>query len=129
MARGCTLPLLVVPSNTDLAGGLLAVGTAAQAKSAFSHDPRGPVSSHGPVCCLPRDRTGRTSFHSDSHPPQFRPPVSQLGHIMAGPSLQGRPLVLTVSVLTSLGFMLIGYDNGLMGGLGEFSLRPIHNQL
>lgn len=31
--------------------------------------------------------------------------------------LQGRSLVLTVSVLTSLGFMLIGYDNGLMGGL------------
>ncbi|KAH7193696.1 general substrate transporter [Fusarium flagelliforme] len=31
--------------------------------------------------------------------------------------LQGRSLILTVSVLTSLGFMLIGYDNGLMGGL------------
>ncbi|KAM5381167.1 hypothetical protein ACJZ2D_003083 [Fusarium nematophilum] len=31
--------------------------------------------------------------------------------------LQGRGLILTVSVLTSLGFMLIGYDNGLMGGL------------
>ena len=25
--------------------------------------------------------------------------------------------MLTVSLLTSLGFMLIGYDNGLMGGL------------
>jgi len=25
--------------------------------------------------------------------------------------------MLTVSVLTSLGFLLIGYDNGLMGGL------------
>ncbi|UPL04283.1 hypothetical protein LCI18_015217 [Fusarium solani-melongenae] len=33
--------------------------------------------------------------------------------------LQGRGLILTVSVLTSLGFMLIGYDNGLMGGLGK----------
>lgn len=33
--------------------------------------------------------------------------------------LRGQALVLTVSVLTSLGFMLIGYDNGLMGGLGE----------
>lgn len=33
--------------------------------------------------------------------------------------LQGRPLILTVSVLTSLGFMLIGFDNGLMGGLGK----------
>lgn len=36
---------------------------------------------------------------------------------MAGPELQGRALILTVSVLTSLGFMLIGFDNGLMGGL------------
>ncbi|KAF2849684.1 general substrate transporter [Plenodomus tracheiphilus IPT5] len=33
------------------------------------------------------------------------------------PELRGRALMLTVSVLTSLGFMLIGYDNGLMGGL------------
>ncbi|SPO06359.1 related to sugar transporter [Cephalotrichum gorgonifer] len=32
-------------------------------------------------------------------------------------SLRGRRLILTVSALTSLGFMLIGYDNGLMGGL------------
>lgn len=38
---------------------------------------------------------------------------------MAGTELQGRALILTVSVLTSLGFMLIGFDNGLMGGLGE----------
>ncbi|KHN97316.1 sugar transporter STL1 [Metarhizium album ARSEF 1941] len=36
---------------------------------------------------------------------------------MALPELQGRALLLTVTVLTSLGFMLIGYDNGLMGGL------------
>lgn len=35
--------------------------------------------------------------------------------------LQGQKLVLAVSVLTSLGFMLIGYDNGLMGGLGTTS--------
>lgn len=33
------------------------------------------------------------------------------------PELKGRALLLTVSLLTSLGFMLIGYDNGLMGGL------------
>jgi hypothetical protein len=33
------------------------------------------------------------------------------------PELKGRGLMLTVSLLTSLGFMLIGYDNGLMGGL------------
>ncbi|KAG5985645.1 hypothetical protein E4U43_005957, partial [Claviceps pusilla] len=33
------------------------------------------------------------------------------------PVLQGRVLLLAVTTLTSLGFMLIGYDNGLMGGL------------
>lgn len=38
--------------------------------------------------------------------------------------LQGRPLILTVSVLTSLGFMLIGFDNGLMGGLGKDTTTP-----
>lgn len=32
---------------------------------------------------------------------------------------RGRSLLLTVSLLTSLGFMLIGFDNGLMGGLGK----------
>jgi uncharacterized membrane protein YphA (DoxX/SURF4 family) len=31
--------------------------------------------------------------------------------------LKGRALLLTISLLTSLGFMLIGFDNGLMGGL------------
>ncbi|CAK7243255.1 MAG: hypothetical protein STHCBS139747_004771 [Sporothrix thermara] len=31
--------------------------------------------------------------------------------------LRGRSLLMAVSVLTSLGFMLIGFDNGLMGGL------------
>ncbi|KID99675.1 sugar transporter STL1, partial [Metarhizium majus ARSEF 297] len=36
---------------------------------------------------------------------------------MAVPELEGRALLLTVTTLTSLGFMLIGYDNGLMGGL------------
>jgi hypothetical protein len=36
---------------------------------------------------------------------------------MAPVELQGRALLLTVSAMTSLGFMLIGYDNGLMGGL------------
>lgn len=33
------------------------------------------------------------------------------------PELRGQALMLTVSTLTSLGFLLIGYDNGLMGGL------------
>jgi len=32
--------------------------------------------------------------------------------------LKGRPLLLAVSLLTSLGFLLVGFDNGLMGGLG-----------
>ena len=32
--------------------------------------------------------------------------------------LRGRSLLIAVSVLTSLGFLLIGFDNGLMGGMG-----------
>lgn len=30
--------------------------------------------------------------------------------------LEGRALFTSVTVLTCLGFLLIGYDNGLMGG-------------
>lgn len=30
---------------------------------------------------------------------------------------RGKSLLVAVSILTSLGFMLIGFDNGLMGGL------------
>jgi hypothetical protein len=33
--------------------------------------------------------------------------------------LRGQSLLGAVTVLTSLGFLLIGFDNGLMGGLGE----------
>ncbi|RDA91867.1 hypothetical protein CP533_3658 [Ophiocordyceps camponoti-saundersi (nom. inval.)] len=36
---------------------------------------------------------------------------------MPGRELRGRSLMLTVSLVTCLGFMLVGYDNGLMGGL------------
>ena len=32
--------------------------------------------------------------------------------------LQGRTLLAAVTTLTSLGFLLIGYDNGVLGGLG-----------
>lgn len=32
--------------------------------------------------------------------------------------LQGTALLAAVTTLTSLGFLMIGYDNGLMGGLG-----------
>lgn len=32
--------------------------------------------------------------------------------------LRGRGLLIAVSVLTSLGFLLVGFDNGLMGGMG-----------
>lgn len=35
---------------------------------------------------------------------------------------RGRALLASVTALTSLGFLLIGYDNGLMGGLGKFAL-------
>lgn len=60
------------------------------------------------------------SSHRRGYTTTLGPPQNKL--TMARPSLQGRPLILTVSVLTSLGFMLIGYDNGLMGGLGESTL-------
>ena len=32
--------------------------------------------------------------------------------------LRGPALLATVTTLTSLGFLMIGYDNGLFGGLG-----------
>lgn len=32
--------------------------------------------------------------------------------------LRGTALLATVTTLTSLGFLMIGYDNGLFGGLG-----------
>lgn len=35
--------------------------------------------------------------------------------------LHGQGLLGAVTVLTSLGFLLIGFDNGLMGGLGRYS--------
>jgi hypothetical protein len=45
----------------------------------------------------------------------LRESITTITFIM--PQLRGRALMLTISLLTSLGFMLIGYDNGLMGGL------------
>jgi hypothetical protein len=33
---------------------------------------------------------------------------------------RGRVLLGVVTLLTSLGFLLIGFDNGLMGGIGKF---------
>lgn len=36
------------------------------------------------------------------------------------PELHGPALLATVTTLTSLGFLMIGYDNGLLGGLGMF---------
>ena len=32
--------------------------------------------------------------------------------------LRGNALLAAVTILTSLGFLMIGYDNGLLGGLG-----------
>ena len=34
------------------------------------------------------------------------------------PELRGPTLLATVTTLTSLGFLMIGFDNGLLGGLG-----------
>jgi hypothetical protein len=33
--------------------------------------------------------------------------------------LEGRLLLATVTVITSIGFLMIGFDNGLMGGFGK----------
>ena len=33
--------------------------------------------------------------------------------------LKGQTLLATVTTLTSLGFLMIGYDNGLFGGFGK----------
>jgi len=44
--------------------------------------------------------------------------------------LEGTALLAAVTTLTSMGFLMIGYDNGLMGGLGTIlpqnPLRDIH---
>ena len=40
------------------------------------------------------------------------------------PELRGPALLATVTTLTSLGFLMIGYDNGLLGGLGVFRYLP-----
>ena len=36
--------------------------------------------------------------------------------------LQGPALLAAVTTLTSLGFLMIGYDNGLLGGLGGYNV-------
>ena len=41
----------------------------------------------------------------------------------AMPELRGPALLGTVTTLTSLGFLMIGYDNGLLGGLGMVGFR------
>ena len=36
--------------------------------------------------------------------------------------LRGPALLAAVTTLTSLGFLMIGYDNGLLGGLGGYNI-------
>lgn len=36
--------------------------------------------------------------------------------------LRGPALLAAVTTLTSLGFLMIGYDNGLLGGLGGYNV-------
>ena len=36
--------------------------------------------------------------------------------------LRGPALLAAVTSLTSLGFLMIGYDNGLLGGLGGYTV-------
>ena len=43
--------------------------------------------------------------------------------------LKGRALLATVTTITSTGFLLIGFDNGLMGGLGTFPNCQLDKQL
>jgi hypothetical protein len=38
--------------------------------------------------------------------------------------LEGRALFSAVTALTCLGFLLIGYDNGLLGGTGTLNYGP-----
>ena len=33
--------------------------------------------------------------------------------------LKGRTLLGVITTITSIGFLMIGFDNGLMGGFGE----------
>lgn len=53
----------------------------------------------------------------DFYPQQSLLVVIVLATIMFQP--RGNALLATVTMLTSLGFLLIGFDNGLMGGLGR----------
>ena len=43
--------------------------------------------------------------------------------------LHGPALLATVTTLTSLGFLMIGYDNGLLGGLGMFEFPPMWREI
>jgi hypothetical protein len=47
--------------------------------------------------------------------------LSQTSSIMM--ELQGNWLLAAVTTLTSMGFLLIGFDNGLMGGLSTSTTR------
>lgn len=42
------------------------------------------------------------------------------------PELRGPALLAAVTTLTSLGFLMIGFDNGLLGGLGLYSIFSSH---
>ena len=48
---------------------------------------------------------------------------------VAMPELRGPALLATVTTLTSLGFLMIGYDNGLLGGLGLYNAVQTWNTL
>jgi hypothetical protein len=39
--------------------------------------------------------------------------------------LKGRSLLTAVTTITSLGFLMIGFDNGLMGGFGTSFISPL----
>jgi hypothetical protein len=47
---------------------------------------------------------------------------------MAFLRLEGRVLLSAVTVISSIGFLMIGYDNGLMGGFSELSSDPVQTE-
>lgn len=87
----------------------------------------GASASHALRCCCYAPSPNAPSYTALYHrcPPfaPARPPARLLQLRPAMPPLRGSVLLGAVTVLTSLGFLLIGFDNGLMGGLGDSLLR------
>ena len=65
---------------------------------------------------VPADRfVPLTLFCLSIHNPSLYPSMLEL---------HGPALLATVTTVTSLGFLMVGFDNGLLGGLGGFPFLP-----